>query len=315
MKRIALLFTLMLSLSLSAHSQSSKQSNSRFTIQLADSLFFVQAWKNAIPVYEAVLKQAAGNSLAFNRLGYCYQNIGDLEKAMTNYNRSLENSASTGLQATVHSRMARVYALKKENDNAFQSLGKALAAGYSNVNELTTHADFEKIRSDKRFDSILKSANENAMPCLTQQNLRQFDFWVGEWDVYPNGANVLVGKSKIEVASGGCMVLENWTAVGGPPNVGKSMNYVNPATGKWEQLWIGSGGITVNNPQKFVNGEYKDGAMRFDFEQVNPQGQKQIGRFIFFNEGPNQVRQFNEVSNDGGKTWTTVYDFVYKRTK
>jgi hypothetical protein len=55
--------------------------------------------------------------------------------------------------------------------------------------------------------------------------------------------------------------------------------------------------------------------MRFTFEQLNPQGGKQTGRFIFFNEGPDQVRQFNEVSSDGGKTWTTLYDFVYKRKK
>jgi len=43
------------------------------------------------------------------------------------------------------------------------------------------------------------------------------------------------------------------------------------------------------------------------------QDQKIIGRFIFYNEGPNQVRQFNEQSSDGGKTWTTSYDLTYKR--
>ena len=111
------------------------------------------------------------------------------------------------------------------------------------------------------------------------------------------------------------MILENWTAKGNVPNEGKSMNFVNPSTGKWEQLWIGSGGINQNNPQQFVNGTYTDDAMRFEFEQITPQGSKQVGRFIFFNEGPDQVRQFNEVSSDEGKTWTTVYDFVYKRKK
>jgi hypothetical protein len=164
------------------------------------------------------------------------------------------------------------------------------------------------------FNSLAQNAS-NPFPCMNDKKLREFDFWIGDWDVYQNGTNVVVGESKIEMASGGCMILENWTAKGPVPHNGKSMNYVNPVSGKWEQLWIGSGGINTNNPQQFVNGEYTGGAMRFTFEQYSPQNQKQTGRFIFFNNGADEVRQFNEVSSDGGKTWTTVYDFIYKRKK
>ena len=55
--------------------------------------------------------------------------------------------------------------------------------------------------------------------------------------------------------------------------------------------------------------------MRFEFETKDAQGNKITGRFIFYNEGPNQVRQFNETSANGGKTWTTSYDFTYIRKK
>jgi hypothetical protein len=163
--------------------------------------------------------------------------------------------------------------------------------------------------------SVSANNNSNSMPCMNDQHSREFDFWVGSWDVFKTGTKYKVGDSKIEIASGGCMILENWEATGPVAHNGKSMNYVNSQTGKWEQLWIGSGGINVNNPQKFINGTYTDNAMRFEFEQTDKQGKKQIGRFIFFNEGPDQVRQFNEVSADGGKTWTTVYDFTYMRKK
>jgi hypothetical protein len=156
---------------------------------------------------------------------------------------------------------------------------------------------------------------QNPFPCMENKQAREFDFWVGEWDVYNAGSDTLVGHSLIEIASGGCMILENWTATGAPPSNGKSMNYVNPATGKWEQLWIGSGGLNNNNPQKFVDGEYRDNAMRFVFEQHGRSGNKQLGRFIFFNEGKDQVRQFNEVSDDQGKTWKTLYNLTYKRRK
>src|SRR4051794_3063374 len=105
------------------------------------------------------------------------------------------------------------------------------------------------------------------------------------------------------------MILENWTSAGAPFN-GKSMNFVDQKTGKWEQVWVGSGGGGANI---FVNGEYHDSAMRFDFEQTDKQGNKLTGRFTFFNQGPNQVRQLNETSANGGKTWNTVYDLTYKR--
>lgn len=310
-----LLTTMFVLCCLIVSAQNSKKSTAHFTIKQADSLFFSSLWKSAIPAYEDVLKQTPENSLAWNRLGFCYQNIQEFDKALQNYNNSLANKPSKQLENVVHSRMARVYAVKGETDNAFASLEKALDAGYANLNELETEKQFDNLRSDNRFASIIARATNNAFPCMTMKQAREFDFWIGEWDVYPNGANVLVGKSVIEIAAGGCFILENWTAVGGVPNTGKSMNYVNTETGKWEQFWIGSGGMTRNNPQKFVNGEYKDGAMRFEFEQFSPKGDKQIGRFIFFNEGPDQVRQFNEVSADNGKTWTTVYDFVYKRRK
>jgi hypothetical protein len=163
--------------------------------------------------------------------------------------------------------------------------------------------------------SNASNANNNAMPCMNDKHSREFDFWLGDWDVFKRGTDQKVGDSKIEIASDGCMILENWVATGPVAHNGKSMNYVNPQTGKWEQLWIGSGGININNPQKFVNGVYTDGAMRFEFKATDKNGKKQLGRFIFFNEGADQVRQFNEISSDEGKTWTTVYDFTYKRKK
>ena len=165
---------------------------------------------------------------------------------------------------------------------------------------------------DSVAQSTSKSDSVKAFPCLTNAQARLFDFWLGDWDVYNRGTTTLVGKSKIENASNGCMVLENWTAIGGPMHNGKSMNFVDPESNKWIQVWVGSSGINNQNITRFYDGEYKDGAMRFVFDRVT-KGQKIIGRFIFFNEGPNQVRQFNEQSTDGGKTWTTSYDFTYKR--
>src|SRR5205085_1694204 len=113
-----------------------------------------------------------------------------------------------------------------------------------------------------------------------------------------------IGHSLVQNVSGECLILENWTAISVIPNTGKSMNYYDAVSGTWEQLWMGSGG----GLNRFVNGKYEDGAMRFTFNQTRPNGQAVIGRFMFFNLGPEKVRQFQETSADGGKTWQTVYD-------
>jgi tetratricopeptide (TPR) repeat protein len=302
---------LLISLLLVAGLDGFAQKNAKPTIQIADSLFTIREWSAAIPVYEVVLKNEPNNSLAWNRLGFSYHNLSKYDKALENYSKSLSYKPNPGLETTVQSRMARIYAVKKDQDKSFESLNRALQLGYANLNELDTQEEFNNIRNDARFVDVVKRANINAYPCMGNPQARQFDFWIGEWDAYVRGTNNLAGHSKIEMASGGCMILENWTSVGSPFS-GKSMNFVDPVSGKWKQIWVGSGGV---NATEFLNGEYREGAMRFEFDTVNPQGAKQQVHFYFFNEGSDQVRQFHETSTDDGKTWTTTYDFTYVRKK
>ncbi len=146
-------------------------------------------------------------------------------------------------------------------------------------------------------------------PCMVNAHAREFDFWVGEWDVFVTGTQRQAGHSLVQMISGGCALLENWDS---PASTGKSINFIDPNTNKWKQSWAGS---YANGVQEFVNGEYKDSAMHFDYETEMHSGNKITGRFIFYNQGPDQVRQFSESSTDGGKTWTTNYDFTYIRKK
>lgn len=280
-------------------------------VAYADSLFLSQNWKEAIVVYEKVLKAEPANSMAWNRLGFSYHNLLNYDEALERYTQALNHKPSPVLETIIQSRLARVYALKKNPDKAYEALDKAIALGYRNQQELETNKDFDSIRSDKRFHETLNRVHLNVYPCMGNAQARQFDFWIGEWDAYVTGTNNLAGHSKIEMASGGCMILENWSSAGAP-FMGKSMNFVDPISGKWKQVWVGSGGI---NATEFVNGEYREGAMRFENETTNAQGAKTLVHFYFFNQNPDQVRQFHETSTDGGKTWVTTYDFTYKRRK
>jgi tetratricopeptide (TPR) repeat protein len=275
----------------------------------ADSLFLAQDWKNAQQLYTSLLKDTSQNALAWNRLGFSNYHLGKYDTALQNYQRSLALKSSPGLKAAIYPRIAKINGIQNKPNQAMVNIDSAINYGYANYAELDTIKELHTVRNTGRFKKLRERAYMVANPCMAQPHAREFDFWIGEWNVYITHTKTVVGHSVIQVVSGGCSILENWTSAA---SSGKSLNFVDPANNKWRQTWVGS---YANGIQDFVNGEYTNGAMRFTFATTNAQGHKLIGRFIFFNEGPNQVRQFNETSADDGKTWTTGYDYTYMRVK
>ncbi len=279
-------------------------------ISVADSFFAKQEWQAAAKEYEnAFAKGETPGALSANRLGFSYLNLGNYDLAIKNLQLSLDKKPAPYAETIVRSRLARAYAAQDKNDKALEQLDSAIAHGYSNVPELDTAKEFDKLRNDAVFRSLVAKANDLLFPCMKNAQARQFDFWIGDWDVYPTGGNQIVGSSKIQMEAGGCFILENWTAIG-YPNTGKSMNFVDPGTNKWKQVWVGSGGVVT----EYINGVYQDSVMEFESSSATPKGTMKI-RFRFFNQGPDQVRQFQEYSMDDGKTWNVSYDLTYKRKK
>jgi hypothetical protein len=103
--------------------------------------------------------------------------------------------------------------------------------------------------------------------------------------------------------------MENWESQG--PHNGVSINYYDPANGKWKQKWAGSG----QDIMEFYDGQYMDSIMRFKYDIVNADGTVKPGMLEFTNMESGNVRQHFQRSDDGGKSWQTVYDFTYVRRK
>lgn len=276
----------------------------------ADSLYFNMNYKAALEKYMGFYEKnnAPGNTV-LARIAFCNHFTGHYTEALRYYAMVLPNKPGPALKAVLYSRMAMTYARKKDKANALTCLDSANANGYFNSYEMEHFSDFNFIRNEARFKSLYDSVTNRAYPCKTLARARDFDFWVGEWDVYNNQyPKHQVGTSIIQNTAGECLVLENWQAFNASHS-GKSQNWYNPTTGKWTQLWVGSGG---GNTQ-YSDGEYKDGAMRFKYQLPDAAGVMQPGNFIFYNLGPNKVRQYQELSTDGGKTFRVIYDFIYIR--
>lgn len=78
-----------------------------------------------------------------------------------------------------------------------------------------------------------------ATPCGGEA-FKQFDFWIGNWDVTTPDGN-LAGENLITSEENGCLILERWQSANG--GTGQSYNFYNPATEKWRQVWISQGGM------------------------------------------------------------------------
>lgn len=148
-------------------------------------------------------------------------------------------------------------------------------------------------------------------PCQSAERNREFDFWLGTWDVYPMAAPIAnaprIGVNVITSIESGCALLEEWTSARG--STGRSFNWYDRNLGTWRQLWIDQQGTTLD----YTSGEYREGAMRFRGWSLGPNGVRTEQKLTFFNVHRDTVRQLFEASTDSGKTWRSTFDGRYVR--
>ena len=142
-------------------------------------------------------------------------------------------------------------------------------------------------------------------PCSAPE-YRQFDFWVGTWDVMEEGK--LAGTNRIDSILGGCVLHENWK--GSTGMAGTSLNAYDAPADRWRQSWADSNGSVL-----LLEGKFQNGTMVLEGTRPAKGGEARH-RISWQRIGgdPNRVRQLWEVSRDGGKSWSNVFDGTYVRT-
>jgi len=71
-------------------------------------------------------------------------------------------------------------------------------------------------------------------PCASASH-REFDFWLGDWNINPSPTGQVGGTNSITSELDGCLVLESYRASGGVQ--GSSLNVFDRETGLWNQTW------------------------------------------------------------------------------
>jgi hypothetical protein len=135
---------------------------------------------------------------------------------------------------------------------------------------------------------------------------REFDFWLGEWEVRqntPEGA--LAGHNRIERVAGGCGLVESWTGAKG--TIGTSLNLYDAGAKRWQQTWVDSSGTLLR-----LEGGREGDAMVMTGELPGPDGKPLRQRISWQALEDGSVRQHWQASPDG-KQWTTAFDGIYRR--
>ncbi len=278
----------------------------------ADSAFRRRDWRATADLYAQIAAKQPGSGQAWLRIGMAQQALNQLDPAVTAFEKAL---ALRFQVPTATFRLARVHALKGNPDRAFTYLEQLAPTGAVPVSLLDTLGDIASLRADARYKAITDRMTALRFPCRTMPEARQFDFWIGDWDVTPfqspPGSNApLLGTNRVEPILEHCVLLENWSGGGPAPSAGKSMNFFDTNRRQWRQVWMADGGGSLDYAGSFTNG-----AMRFEGWTLSPNGARVLQRLTFFPVHRDTVRQLFETSSDSGASWQPGFDGRYVRRK
>ncbi len=278
------------------------------SVAAADAAYTAHNWAVAENLYSSLTKENPDNARFWYRLGVSQRGTGHFQPALESFEKARTLGAAKGLPGfLVDYEVGTTYAAMGDSSRAIKALKNAADGGFLQTERVQNDIEWNPLRNDPQFIALENEVRRNAAPCEDAE-FRQFDFWIGDWDVTSTGDGVPRGSSHIAKEMGGCVIWENWTSAGSS-YFGKSYNTYNVNLHRWEQYWVDNSAGTI-----FFYGNLKDGVMDYwtdDVAQSN--GQKLRRHLQFFNLGPGKVRQFSQGSTDGGKTWQVEYDLTYNR--
>jgi hypothetical protein len=142
-------------------------------------------------------------------------------------------------------------------------------------------------------------------PLCPGPEYRQFDFWIGDWDVTADGKPA--GRNRVERILDGCAIQESWVGVEGMR--GTSLNQYFERDHQWHQTWIDTNGMRLD-----LAGGLRDGMMVLEGRSPGREPGVTVRHRISWKLRPDgTVRQHWQASRDDGKTWKDIFDGIYRR--
>lgn len=157
------------------------------------------------------------------------------------------------------------------------------------------------------------AAAHTSAPCDTPQH-HQFDFWVGDWQVFDANNNQLVAIDRVEKHSEGCIVQQNLTFITDlyrRPGVSYRLAGVgvNRFDGEeWLELWADNQwGAIVLRGKPDANGSMV-------LTSIIPSRNRDL-RLVWEKLPDGSVRNLEYVAAAGSGKWEKYGDLIYRRNR
>ncbi len=148
------------------------------------------------------------------------------------------------------------------------------------------------------FSAAAQTTSGPAARCAAAEH-RQFDFWLGQWEVTQNGK--MAGHNHIRSILDGCAISEEWSGAGGFS--GSSLNFYDTGSKRWRQTWIDSQGEIL-----MLEGSLQAGSMVLESDAAKGSPRHKI---TWTPLPDKSVRQFWRVQEAPEGEWKTLFDGKY----
>jgi hypothetical protein len=135
---------------------------------------------------------------------------------------------------------------------------------------------------------------------------RQFDFWVGDWDVVDRDRPTLViARARVELILDNCVLHERYEQTDGKK--GESFSMYDSTRNRWHQSWVTNRGELL-----MIDGQLGNGILTLAGSDIGPDGnvRKVRGSWQRVDEG---VREVASRSADGGVSWIPWFDLIFRK--
>ena len=143
-------------------------------------------------------------------------------------------------------------------------------------------------------------------PCSSPEH-RQFDFWLGNWQLFENDNANSTARVRVDSVLDGCVLREHYEDDAG--TLGESFTIFDSGRKKWHQTWVTNHGRLLT-----IEG--------------GPQGRSMVLSGAYYREGGKEVlvrgiwtpvaggvRESATTSDDAGKTWKPWFDISFRPRK
>ena len=270
----------------------------------ADSAFETGQWALAVDEYRKLVAEDPANGIAWLRIAQAQREMNQNAIALETLQKARDGMAP---EAMIELERARNLAVLGQIDAALRALEASEHLGLRALSILDDAQDLNPLRDRETFQRVYRSVRRRVFPCEGIAAARDFDFWVGDWEVRL-ADGTLVGHNAISKDDGGCAIVEDWSGAGG--STGTSVSYYRPSSDQWHQLWVGSNGTLID-----IAGGIRDGAMHLEgtieyFAEDRIEAFR--GTWSILPDG--RVRQLFEEFSLVAQTWQVWFDGYYQLT-